>query len=61
MHICRYITDVDCWAILAIAATASQRQAGYLRDFIYRHLALKTFFRIHMPVGPPSLRNSSAR
>lgn len=47
----RYVTDVDCHAILAIIATASHSQAGYLRDFIFRHLTQKAFFQVHMPVG----------
>ncbi|KAK0649648.1 hypothetical protein B0T16DRAFT_457041 [Cercophora newfieldiana] len=50
-----YVTDADCWSILAIIATASQRQASYYRDFIYRHLAFKTFLKVHVPsVGFPT-------
>ncbi|KAH8904486.1 hypothetical protein BR93DRAFT_149680 [Coniochaeta sp. PMI_546] len=44
-----YVQDVDCWAILAIIATASKNQVDYLRDFIYRHLAYQTSLGVHIP------------
>ncbi|KAK3333324.1 hypothetical protein B0T19DRAFT_122819 [Cercophora scortea] len=45
-----YITDLDCWSILAVVATASKNQAAYLRSFIHRHLAFKNFIGVYMPV-----------
>ncbi|GAB1310598.1 hypothetical protein MFIFM68171_00808 [Madurella fahalii] len=50
-----YVADADCWSVLALVATASYRQAGYFRDFIYRHLAFKTFLGVHMSsIGFPT-------
>ncbi|KAK0611969.1 hypothetical protein B0T14DRAFT_339079 [Immersiella caudata] len=50
-----YVTDPDCWSILALIATASKRQATYYRDFVYRYLAFKTILKVHMPsVGFPT-------
>ncbi|KAK4442077.1 hypothetical protein QBC34DRAFT_313888 [Podospora aff. communis PSN243] len=40
-----YVTDPDCWSILALIATASKRQATYYRDFVYRYLAFKTILK----------------
>ncbi|KAL2123705.1 hypothetical protein VTJ04DRAFT_70 [Mycothermus thermophilus] len=36
-----YVTNLDAYSALAIAATASERQAWALRDFVYNHLTLK--------------------
>ncbi|KAL1835952.1 hypothetical protein VTJ49DRAFT_5844 [Mycothermus thermophilus] len=37
-----YVTNLDPFSTLAIAATASERQAWALRDFVYRHLTMHT-------------------
>ncbi|KAM7216548.1 hypothetical protein V8F06_008076 [Rhypophila decipiens] len=47
-----YITDVDRWSILAIIKTASPRQAGYYKDFIYRHLVSEAFLGVRIPILP---------
>ena len=47
----RYITDLDPLCALAIAATASPRQAEFLRDFIYKYLACRALIGVEIPVG----------
>ncbi|KAM7193431.1 hypothetical protein V8F33_007810 [Rhypophila sp. PSN 637] len=47
-----YITDVDRWSIMAIIKTASSRQAGYYKDFIYRHLVYEAFLGVRIPIVP---------
>ncbi|KAM7188427.1 hypothetical protein V8F20_010543 [Naviculisporaceae sp. PSN 640] len=47
-----YITDLDRCSILAIIATASSRQAGYYKDFIYRHLVHEAFIGVRIPILP---------
>ncbi|KAH7379957.1 hypothetical protein BKA64DRAFT_240187 [Cadophora sp. MPI-SDFR-AT-0126] len=50
----RYITDLDSLCVLSLAATASQNQCVFLRDFVYKHLARKTFLGIQIPsIGWP--------
>lgn len=46
----RYTTDLDCWNLLAIIATASESQGDHLRDFIYRHIEFKTFVGVQVSV-----------
>ncbi|KAL6409950.1 hypothetical protein AUP68_06356 [Ilyonectria robusta] len=41
VDIFRFVTDLDCKAVLALVHTALERQARALRDSIYNHLASK--------------------
>ncbi|KAL2060547.1 hypothetical protein VTL71DRAFT_9188 [Oculimacula yallundae] len=49
-----YITDLDDLCVLALAATASNKQCGFLRDFVYRHLTRQSHLGVHIPsIGWP--------
>ena len=52
----RFITDLDCWSIYALIATASWHQAGALRAAIYRHLTFEAFVGTTFPVSISSLK-----
>jgi len=46
-----YITDLDPLCALSLAATASPFQAQFLRDFMYKYLACRTFIGVQIPVS----------
>ena len=46
----RYVTNLDCWSLLAIITTTPEVQAAYLRDFIYKYLEFKTYMGVRFPV-----------
>lgn len=47
----RYVTDIDQWCMLAIISTAPSFQTGFLRDFIYRYIELKTHVGVQVIVS----------
>ncbi|KAF2964998.1 hypothetical protein GQX73_g8566 [Xylaria multiplex] len=44
-----YITDLNCYTVLALLDTASRRQAYFLRDFICNHLAFAPSIGVTIP------------
>jgi len=56
-----YVTNLDPWSTLAIVSTIPSSQVRYLRDFIYRHISLKTFIGAHISVSYPSLWDIDTR
>jgi hypothetical protein len=47
----RYVTDIDSFCALALAATASRKQAAQLRDFMYKYLACRALIGVEIPVS----------
>ncbi|KAF4447060.1 putative transcription factor SEF1 [Fusarium austroafricanum] len=48
-----YVVNPDCWAIMALAATASAFQVAFLAEFFYKYLGSRTSLGIHRPVRGP--------
>jgi hypothetical protein len=47
----RYVTDLDPFCAVALAATASKKQAAFLRDFMYKYLACRALIGVEIPVS----------
>ncbi|KAK0704464.1 hypothetical protein B0H67DRAFT_497304 [Lasiosphaeris hirsuta] len=52
-----YITNLDPWSTLAVAATASQSQALTLRDFVHKHITFQPGMEVNIdPSGYSSFQ-----